>query len=268
MPTIVAQTQKPPKVPTADGEPKPLSPEDDNAAPNANNPPASDAEKNAVRGVLAVLAMVFPELAPIFAALGINLPLGGTEVRDLPAIGKNLGAVYSAGKAADIEKLVKQLVDDTSYGNPTAAIDAYLEQLKTPVFQTGLGKTKAEELAAKLREAKQLWSRYPNAMYYLGGARTIEMVKTLHPMIASANEAEFTTYAAQAPSEVDLANWKIVLTEALLVAKSGGLKYDGAELKPVPPANQQTIEKFLKLLEATASPNDDKPKPEAEVVPA
>lgn len=272
-PPIAVQPTKPPAVPS-DSRPVEELPAGSNnggaagtngggnGKANPSDPPPTDAEKKAALGALAAIAaLAFPELAPIFMALGIDLglALGGTEVRDLPTIGKTLTEVYSAAEIASTETLIKKICDDTTYGNPTAALDQYLDKLNDPIFRKRLGEQKTKELLEELRAAKMLWEKYPNAMYYCGREKTKAMLAKLSPMIATGNEAEFGQYASATPDAmISLANWKTVLTEALIVAKRGGLTYSGGALKPVPAAEEETLTKFRAILNSKPVDNSGK----------
>ncbi len=208
-------------------------------------PPPSGGKKDALADVAKVAAMIlvakFPALAPIAAALGLNLGLGGVEKRDLPAVTQRAGEIFEGGKKLDIPATVKKVLGDR-FQNPTTAINGLMELLKSsdPKVQAHIegtiGKAKAVELLEQLEMAKLLWARLDKVAYALGGGdKAHELCKELPPKLA--DSAALTEYASKTPANftgVSSDIWRAVLIEYVNQAAKGQALTVGADGKLAP----------------------------------
>jgi hypothetical protein len=230
-PTEEAELPKPPTAP--DPVPKPNTTNPDGRLPEPPAPKGDD-PASMIRAVGAlILAFVFPELAPIFAALGLDMALGGTQIRDLPAMKNRAEEIYKAGKDVDVPAMVRKIAGER-FGNPSAAIASLQKIINDPVIRKKIGEDKAAEFEKQLDDLKLIWSRLDRVAHALGADHTMDLVRDLPPKLGDA--AQLTEYAKTLPPGVDCtrAIWFAALDEFIRQAEAGrGLRL-GADGRLVP----------------------------------
>lgn len=263
---VPTPVQQPPMNPVVIDEPKPADLGKGTAAgageKTSGKEDGGGVPPAALGAALIAAGLLFPELLPVLAALGLDLggSLLGTEHKDGVRTVHAVRSIFEEGAEIKIEAALNKLSIE-SWGDPTEGIARLKKAIGHPEMRKKLGAAKADAMLAKLDELKTVYDMHGALLAAVGRDATLRLIRELPailkaaPAEQAAMKAKFKTLLIPFPGTACQAEvWKTQLAGYIHAAASGvALESGPAGFKPCTITISPYVQSLLDLLK-------DKPK--------